>query len=129
MHTPPLHLTRWRREENYLGPDYSDRYIAIARSRDADPLEVSNYETTKRLLALSDVAFDEVRIRHWACGWIDAIFIREDDEKGLAVADELAGRRAEYPVLDDEDLARREAEDEDVDEMNPPVLDDPTDIE
>lgn len=121
MKYAPSHLSRWTRPSSYFGATWPEYFVFLSRNRDSDELTESNFETAiARLEALPDwtppdsddeaVSRYVVRESHWACGWVEWIAIHETDTEALKAADEMAADLESYPVLDEEDLSRREDE-------------------
>ncbi|MFO7958193.1 MAG: hypothetical protein R6X33_13990 [Candidatus Brocadiia bacterium] len=99
-------LNKWERAENYMGKDYSDYYVAYSKSRDASPLEKSNWDAFLKELRDED-GVEIVRFNHWAVGWVEVILIHEDAEEALNKAEDLSNEMAQYPLLDEEDYYSR----------------------
>lgn len=104
----PKHLKRWRSADNYLGPEYPDHYVWLARTRDSDALEESNFHCG--LAAIGGEHDDVVLIHragHWACGWVEVVLIERTAAATLRIADDIARKLVEeYPVIDEDDYAR-----------------------
>lgn len=100
-------------------------------SRDSDALEISNFETVKRILGkwversgwtegedgedYYDGAVSIESSSHWAVGWVETIHVRMRNRKGeftkaFRVACGLAEDLRNYCVLDEDDYSRREYE-------------------
>ncbi len=122
----PEHLTRWSLPRNYAGAHWEDYYRSgCGRSRDSKPWERANFDAMLAALggeqthptledpsdprsALSLVYV--VRENHWAVGWVEWIAIHETAEAQLRIADEIAGRLENYPVISDDMLSQYEDE-------------------
>lgn len=109
-----------RREGWAIGP--------VGITRDSEPLERSNYRIALRAMIAAagmdpgDVDHmpaggpepDDPRplfvgsFGHWAVGWIEEIIWRGDNPELGSTAYELAARLDDYPVLDEEDYASEE---------------------
>lgn len=105
------HISRWTRESNYMGDDYSDYYVIAETNRDADELMDSNFSAIKKTLEDKGIEFIDITFNHWAVGWTEMLMIKEDNEEGLNLADELnRSLEEDYPVLDDDDYNERRNE-------------------
>lgn len=117
----PTHLKPWQLPNYYFGAEWPDYYIFLGRNRDSPIEENSNFETAlKRLSELppweNDVGDEsrmEVREGHFLCGWVEWIAIHKDDEAALKLADEMAAALDRYPILDEDDVSRRQDEEAD----------------
>lgn len=112
----PEHLTKWRKESDYGGEDFSEWYILIAKTRDSELLDESNFDCILRDHPENKAARDEnkgilyVRFGHWTCGWIDALMIHESDDDLLMIGDEIKAQLDDYPVYDENDWGMRECD-------------------
>jgi hypothetical protein len=125
----PENLRLWSLPGSYAGAEWNGYYSAgFGRSRESDVLEESNFAAVLAALApfleASEGPHDPdggygrnpaatccvVRESHWAVGWVEWVAIRADQSDALRVADGLAGRYADYPVLDENDYSEREEE-------------------
>jgi hypothetical protein len=119
MYTPE-HLTKWQRESDYGGEDLSNWYILIARTRDSNNLENSNFESIKKdLKEKFDICEDVTELNsillasfgHWACGWIESLMIHEGNDAALILGDQIKEQLNDYPVYDEDNYQDREFED------------------
>lgn len=85
------------------------RVLPVIQTRDSGLTEQSNFEVAQRILDEAGVEYDVVRMGHWGPGWVE-ILIVSPTAAGLTVAGEIACSLSEYPILDDMDLGRRQAE-------------------
>lgn len=106
----------------------------FGRSRDSHTIEESNFWTAYKALQMVAGEGDQgevtlhrpwedddpctaavaiARWRHWAVGWVEEIMVRADTEAVLAVAAALQQRVEDYPILDEDDVAQRDAEEGD----------------
>lgn len=109
----PQHLRRWTRPEHYFGQEWSELYAFMGRNRDSGILDTSNWECAISALARGKETCESNTVRivhegHWAVGWVEWIAIHESDDAALRIADKLAGRLANYPILDESDFTQRE---------------------
>lgn len=108
-------LNKWETPDSYAGHNPVGDYTIYSRSRDSSIMENSNYELILwELLGLAE-PFDKLRddgepyvydfrAGHWACGWVEAIIIRQDAPKQIIErAQEIEAALADYPVYSDED--------------------------
>lgn len=78
-------------------------------TRDSGPMEQSNFQACLELLGGEGDDVHVLRFRHWACGWLEVITVRPGSEK-VAVLENIAERLSGYPLLDEDDLYKREAD-------------------
>jgi len=108
----PAHLKRWTMPSNYFGAVWPAYYSAgIGQSRDSDALERSNFRCMLAALGGESDTVEVVRASHWAVGWVEWIAIHQDDSRALAIADKIAARLEDYPVIDEDDWGELEQED------------------
>lgn len=96
---------------NFIGEIVPDTHVCVfSRSRDSDGIEIVNYEAILEAVneipdsSPEDSDYRDVYIlsvSHWACGWVDSIFIRKDTPQ-LLTATELISSLENYPLLDDD---------------------------
>lgn len=119
----PRYLKRWKRPDRFIiGPSDEDKrsecYVVIGRTRDSNLIGNSNYECLLRDLPEKakeiygddawEMYFDD-RDSHWACGWVEMIYIHESAHSLLVWADDVMRfLKQEYPVYDDMDHSERE---------------------
>ncbi len=102
-HKNLTHIKRWTRYENYIGPDYSQYFVAYNRARDSELIYEANFETILERLGGESDTVKVVRFRHWAWGWVDAILVHEKALALLYDANEMRKSIEEdYPVLDED---------------------------
>lgn len=103
------HLELWTRPQNYIGETWEDHYVFLSQIRDSDALQRSNF--TKGLEAIGGEVPEMVIVTsasHWACGWIETIYIHKDAHDALRKADEIMGGLKDYPVIDEEHFCELE---------------------
>lgn len=103
-------MNKWETSDNYFGPDFSEYFICCRHSAVSDCREESNFATALERLGGKSETVLIIRQNHWACGWIEWIGIHESDEKAIAIGNQIEVELQDYPVLDEDDLARREQE-------------------
>lgn len=96
---------------NFIGNDseYQEWYGILGRSRDSGIIQLSNFEVGIKLLGGES---DDVRIErygHWACGWIEGVYVRPGS-RAESIARQIDADLVNYPILDEEDYSRREYE-------------------
>jgi hypothetical protein len=110
----PTHLKRWTMPDNYFGAVWPAYYSSsVGQSRDSSALERSNFACMLKALGGATDTVILVRESHWAVGWVEWIAIHQDDDKALAIADEIAGKLKDYPVVDEDHYSTIEQEDAD----------------
>lgn len=100
----------------YYG-DHADWLVTLARHRDSDQVERSNwrYITSGILLAYPDDAVIE-SMGHWAVGWIEYLLVKPDSP-AVKVMEDWADILAIYPIADEEDYEKLVAEEEEADDV------------
>ena len=96
---------------NFSGDDsdYQDWFGVAGRSRDSDIMEQSNFDGTLNRLGGEGKNVRVERYKHWACGWIEEIYVRPKT-KQFKIAKEIEESLKNYPVLDEDDYSEREWE-------------------
>lgn len=90
--------------------DREDWLIApCSRTRDSGCLDESNFEVLLEILGGEGDDVEVHRFGHWGPGWYELILVRPGS-KAADEAEECESALADYPVLNDEDLSRREQE-------------------
>ena len=89
--------------------DIGDFGVLLGRNRDSGILDESNWNAALRALGGESEDVQVYRFGHWACGWIEILLIRPDTA-AWDIATEIESAISAYPVLDEEDLSRREVE-------------------
>ncbi len=84
--------------------------VNVSRNRDSDCLAESNFNTFLEGLGGESDNVEVHRFGHWACGWYEIILIDAKAEDIVALAQEMEDALENYPVLDEEDLSKREDE-------------------
>lgn len=99
-----------------MGPeDDEDRsewlVCPVGRTRDTEdaPDTASNWAAQLDALGGEGADVEVHRFGHWGPGWFEIVIVRPDT-RAAVVAEEIAGRLENYPLLDDEDHSRREYE-------------------
>ena len=117
----PKNLRRWSLPPHYFGARWDGWYVApVTCNRDSDNVENSNWEYQLEYIpeGTHEIPEDqddkcspcEVSERHFLCGWVSWYAIHETDADSLRLADELADRLDDYPVLNEDDLSKKEEE-------------------
>lgn len=93
--------------------DRSEWFVApVVRTRDSGALETSNFSVVEAMLDEIDadgLDHETHRFGHWGPGWFEIIVVRPGSESHRRVLD-VAADLERYPILDEEDLSRREVE-------------------
>lgn len=79
----------------------------VSRTRDSGPLDDSNFETALEILGGESDTVEVHRFGHWAVGWLENILVHPSREKEV---EDIEASLENYPVLNEEDLSRREYE-------------------
>jgi hypothetical protein len=86
-------------------------FAPIGKHRDSDLIDESNFDgVLAELRRVSGKSVQVMHANHWACGWYDYIMVRVTATKTMNRLLELINQLADYPVLDEDDLSRREYE-------------------
>ena len=94
---------------NFIGDDtdYQDWFGVLGQSRDSDCLGRSNFEVGLEMLGGES---DTVRVEgygHWACGWIEEIYVKPGSE-AHKIAQDIEVKLANYPILDESHFCEME---------------------
>lgn len=81
--------------------------LPVGQNRDSGPREQSNFDAALKILGGEGEQVEVHRFGHWACGWFEIIIC---DPSMSSMFDDIVSALEDYPVLDDEDLSRREHE-------------------
>src|SRR5688572_21906331 len=105
----PTYLKRWTLPSHYFGEHWPEYYgSGCGQSRDSDALERSNFACMLAALGGESDTVQVVRESHWAVGWVEWIAIHQDDETALRIADGIAERLRDYPVVDESHYSETE---------------------
>jgi hypothetical protein len=86
-------------------------FTPFTMNRDSDILAQSNFKTALAIIKKVAPKYVEVmHTRHWAVGWLDHIMVKTTSKKAMTACFDLYTRLQNYPILDEEDLSRREVE-------------------
>lgn len=127
-------LTLWTRPECYGGFNPEGDFFIYAKNRDSSILEESNFDTILEYLkneikarGLEDQEphygeekpFESCEChwvytftaRHWACGWVEYMLVRQDAPKEIqSIISDIMSALADYPVFSDEEYSQRQDE-------------------
>lgn len=107
----PDNLTPYRRPQYYIGETFEDYYVGPAQTRDSSVIEQSNFDTALEMLGGEVENRVEVqRASHWACGWVEVIYVHRKAKKQLKILSEIVAALEDYPILDEGDWSEREYE-------------------
>ena len=84
--------------------------VPCSRTRDTGPFEESNFETALDMLGGESESVEVHRFGHWGPGWFELILVAPGSDAAKK-AEDIESSLENYPVLDDEDLSRREYDD------------------
>lgn len=96
-------------DAHYFG-ERPDWLIVLSRNRDSDCLEQSNFESAFATLGGESDTVSVERSSHWAVGWVEYLVVDPANSKRVRRAAKLIKQLENYPVLDEEDMSRREHE-------------------
>jgi hypothetical protein len=115
MRNEPRHLKRWTCPPYYFGKAWPDYFSSgCDQSQESDAPARSNFACMLTALGGASDTVLVVHESHWAVGWVEWIAIHETDARALAVADEIAGKLKDDPVIDESHLSVIEQEDADL---------------
>jgi len=107
----------YEKPSNYIGKTWEGWVCFLGRTRDSELLTNHNFETAlERLLALpqhiveGELSVMAVKESHWACGWVEYIIIHPSNRAAVKLADELAKKLDDYPILDESGYSDKECE-------------------
>ncbi len=106
----PENLKLWTSPNSYFGDNWSNYYVFLSRNRDSDDLSESNFECGLKAIGGESETVKIVCANHWAVGWVEWIAIDKSDENALRLADDIAEKLSNYPILDESDFSEREQE-------------------
>lgn len=100
----------WDSLSNYTGsiPE-SEWLVVMTRNRDSDILTESNWENAIELLGDESETVQIFRFGHWACGWWEAMCVKEKTESEV-IGQKIEDRLSDYPVLNEEHFSEMELE-------------------
>lgn len=81
--------------------------VPVGQNRDSGPFEQSNFAAALEILGGESESVEVHCFRHWGPGWFEVIIVRPDR---AADVDDIEARLESYPLLDEDDLYRREHE-------------------
>lgn len=79
--------------------------VPVGRTRDSGTLAESNFEAALGILGGESESCEVHRFGHWGPGWFEIIIVRPDRANEVH---DIESRLEDYPVLDEEDMSRRE---------------------
>lgn len=79
----------------------------VIRTRDAGPLERTNYRIALLTLGGESETVEVHSFNHWGCGWFDIILVKPGTE-AATLAQGIADSLDSYPCLDDYALSEEE---------------------
>jgi len=116
----PTHLKPYEVPSHYFGRTWEGWYPVLTQTRDSGTLTRSNYRTAlKRLQTIAgeretpegESVVTDTRCSHFACGWVETIYVWSGDDAAVEAADEILWYLDEdYGCLDSDDWSRLEDE-------------------
>lgn len=103
-------MKHWKRASNYMGEDFSAYLVLLGRHRDPPILDNVNFDAALEELGGESKTVLVERASHWAVGWVETILIDPSNKDSVEVGEGIEERLANYPVLDEQELSRREWE-------------------
>jgi hypothetical protein len=109
----------WKTPDSYFGFNPVGDFIVLTRHRDSCLLAKCNWESATQVLradpydgGLADRANAYTFVaNHWAVGWVEYLMVRQDAPYEIRrEAGEIVCALADYPILDEDLLSRREWE-------------------
>lgn len=105
---PTLQQCLWQRPADYAGAQWDGEAVVFETCRDANLMTQSNWDALCRIGKDSEHVHI-ARASHWAFGWVEHLLLKPTAPDALKQEFEDAlNALSDYPVLDDEDLSRRE---------------------
>jgi len=120
-------IERWERQPNYIGTEWYEYYQGPGLHRDSSITTQTNFEVAQRMLEEAAEKDEEIwaargyepeggaleyeHCNHWAVGWVDSLLVHEHAVLTLEVLMDICERLMDYPILDEDELSRREWED------------------
>lgn len=117
MQTAQTTLRPWTLPPSYSGARWDGYLVApCTQNRDSSTLEESNFAAQWAALAgtvaeLPDSEeYSPIRVResHFLCGWVEWVAVHPSNAEAVRVAERLAKRLENYPVLSEDDFSNRE---------------------
>jgi hypothetical protein len=101
--------TQFDRAGAFLDDDRQDWLVCpVTRTRDSGPMEESNFHAFLEGLGGEGGNVEVHRFGHWGPGWYEIIIINPKEERLVAEAEAMEASLDNYPVLNEEDLSKRE---------------------
>lgn len=100
----------YKRKAESFGSSLEDRddwFVLLYRSRDSAIIDESNFAAALKSLGGESDTCEVVRFGHWACGWIEHIFLHPSRQ---AEGEAIEGALSDYPILDESNFSEREQE-------------------
>ena len=99
-------------DSNIALDDYRDSWaiMPVSRTRDSGCLDNSNFNNFLEGLGGEDDTVEVHRFGHWEPGWYEIIIVDPLDDDVIKLAYDMVAALQDYPVLDEDDLSKREYE-------------------
>lgn len=98
----------YERPQHYAGETYYGCVALMGHHRDSDMLTESNWDV---MCAAFEGSENVIRASasHWAVGWVEVLYMLPTaTESEMDEAESMLAALADYPILDEDDLSRRE---------------------
>jgi hypothetical protein len=82
--------------------------LPVSQTRDSGELDKSNFAVALEQLGGESETVQVHRFGHWGPGWYEIIIVDPADVERVKTAEGIESSLADYPVLSDEDVSRRE---------------------
>ncbi len=96
----------------HIGLDEREHWAVapVGRNRDSGCLDNSNFDQFIEGLGGESDTVEIHRFGHWGHGWFEIVIFDPGDKTTAQAAYDMADALADYPVLNEDDLSRREYE-------------------
>lgn len=84
--------------------------LPVSQTRDSGPLDQSNFAAALEIMGGEGDDVEVHRFGHWGPGWFEIIIFNPANADLLSKAEDIERSLEHYPVLDEDDLSRREYE-------------------
>jgi hypothetical protein len=81
--------------------------VPVSHNRDSECFAESNFAVALEMLGGESETVEVHRFSHWGPGWFELILVKPDT-LAEAIAYEIEGKLADYPLLDEDDCSERE---------------------
>lgn len=85
--------------------------VPVSQTRDSGALETTNFAAALQSLGGESETVEVHRFGHWGPGWFEILIVNPADAERVRIAEDIARRLGDYPVLDESALSEAEYED------------------